>query len=81
MVSAEVNPLWASKVASRPLWADRPGWKGLVIDPNTSLIPEAWVPAIPNAAIIWSADNPRILPAAIAEPNTPHVPVMCQPSL
>jgi len=47
--------------------------------PNTSRTPAANVPAMPIAVFISSASSPSTLPAPAAAPNTPAVPVMCQP--
>ncbi len=58
----------------------RPGWKLFVMVPNISFKPTGCAAASPNAQIIRCSSSPSSLPTAAAAPNTPVVPVMCQPA-
>jgi len=70
----------ARKAAVMPLCAARPGWNGLHMVPNISRSPDDWVAAMPSAHVICCALSLRTRPTAAAAPNTPAVPVMCQPT-
>ena len=69
-----------SSAAKMPLLAARPGLKLLFIDPNNSRNPTGCEAASPSAQTICCALRSRSFPAAAAAPNTPQVPVMCQPA-
>ena len=62
-----------------PFFAALPGWKLLQCVPNISRNPDDCVPAMPSAHVICCSSRPSSLPQAAADPNTPAVPVMCQP--
>ena len=70
----------ASSAANMPLLAARPGLKLLFIEPNDSRKPTGCEAARPSAQIICCSLRPSSLPTAAAAPNTPAVPVMCQPT-
>ena len=70
----------ASNAAKMPLLAARPGLKLLFIEPKDSRKPTGCEAARPSAQTICCSFRPSSLPAAAAAPNTPAVPVMCQPT-
>jgi hypothetical protein len=51
----------------------------LHIEPNASRCPSVIVAASDSARLAASASRPKSADAATAAPNTPQVPVMCQP--
>jgi hypothetical protein len=51
----------------------------LVMEPNISWRPIGWAAARPSAQAICRSSRPSSRPFAAALPNTPVVPVMCQP--
>ena len=70
----------ASNAAKMPLLAARPGLKLLFIEPNDSRNPTGCDAAKPIAHTICCSLRFNSLPTAAAAPNTPAVPVMCQPT-
>ena len=80
MLSEEVKFFEASIAAKMPLLAARPGLKLLFIEPKDSRKPTGCEAARPNAQTICCSFSFNSLPTAAAEPNTPAVPVMCQPT-
>jgi hypothetical protein len=80
MPSEEVKFFDASTAAKMPLLAARPGLKLLFIEPKDSRSPTGCDAARPSARTISCSLSSNSLPTAAAEPNTPAVPVMCQPT-
>ena len=60
--------------------AARPGLKLLFMEPKDSRRPTGCEAASPSAQTICCSVSPISLPVAAAAPNTPAVPVMCQPT-
>ncbi len=72
-------PMYAARI---PSIAARPGWNLFVHAPQelNSPRPADVLPATASALTICSVFKPIILAAPAAEPNTPQVPVRCQPA-
>ena len=77
-----VNPAAAKCAAAMPACAAHPGCSVFDQVPSAyaSRIPEAWLPAIPAAAVIPRSSSPRNHAATIAADTVPSVPVGCCPA-
>ena len=77
------NPDLAIIAALTPLCAAQPGCKRFVQEPSVkySNIPEARLPAIPNAAVVCALSKPSVTELAAAAPSAPITPTGWKPAL
>ena len=76
MVGDDVKSISASDTANTAFSAARPECRGFTIVPKFSRTPDEWLPAMPMARVVASADNRRRLHTPAVAPNTPQVLVM-----
>jgi hypothetical protein len=73
---------WAARAAAViPAKAAQPACSGFVCEPSArnSISPEAWLPAIPSAFAVCSAESPRRRAVAAAAAKTPQTEVGWKP--